>query len=313
MTAVAQLEDVEVIQLNLGSANAINPQFLEHLNQRLSDVEQTGAKAALITGYEKFFCAGLDLVTLFDLSRSEMEAFVGNFKQTFLRLFSFPKPVVAAINGHAIAGGCVMALGCDYRVMGRGTSLIGLNEIKLGIALPTIVLEFVKAALPPHSFPQVLYMGGLFQPQKAVTLHLIDELVESSSVLRRSIAVAGEFGNYGAAFSQIKKDTRASFVEQIRAADNTSEWLDLWFSDETRRVLGEIRDGMLARRQQRTEKEEAEAAAQQQKESTTQAEEPAPEQPKQQIIYQDSGEVLERISDEDIESADKPAPDQGES
>src|SRR5215471_21170442 len=85
MTAVAQLESVEVIQLDLGSANAINQAFLDHLQAKLNDLEKSEAKAAVITGYEKFFCAGLDLVTLYQLERPQMAQFVDNFIDTFHR------------------------------------------------------------------------------------------------------------------------------------------------------------------------------------------------------------------------------------
>src|SRR3954466_13289182 len=109
-------EGVAVIELNLGSANAINYEFLNYLNNKLDVLENSKHRSGVITGYEGFFSAGLDLIGLFDLDRSGMKNFLTNFKTTFMRLFTFPKPLVAAINGHAIAGGCVMALACDYRV-----------------------------------------------------------------------------------------------------------------------------------------------------------------------------------------------------
>src|SRR6185369_3009095 len=241
MTVSETPEIVDVIELNLGAANAINYDFLNYLNGKLEVLENSDKyRAAVITGYDRFFSAGLDLVRLFELDRSGMKTFMGNFKTTFMRLFTCRKPVVAAINGHALAGGCVLALACDYRIMGRGSSLIGLNEVKLGIGLPTMVVEFARTALPPQSFSHVLLMGEMFQPQKALTVHLIDELVEPTNVLRRSIEMASELAAGGDAFSQIKHDLRAPIVERLKSKDNSVEWLDLWFSVETREEVGAI-------------------------------------------------------------------------
>jgi enoyl-CoA hydratase len=245
---------VDIIEINLGSANAINQAFLDYLNERLDALDSSENEAAIITGYDSFFSAGLDLVGLFDMDRSAMEGFMKKFGDTFMRLFTFRKPIVAAINGHAIAGGCVLALACDYRVMGRGSALIGLNEVKLGIALPSMVIEFARAVVQPKAYPQVLYMGETFQPQTALALQLIDELVEPTAVRRRAIDVATQLARGGAAFSQIKRDLRASIVEKLSSKDNSAEWLDLWFSPDTRERLKAIRQSLMNKNAQKVAK-----------------------------------------------------------
>jgi|GEM_PF-96100 len=306
-------EIVDVIELDLGAANAINYEFLNHLNNKLEVLENSSKyKAAVITGYDRFFSAGLDLVKLFEMDRSAMKTFMGNFKTTFMRLFTSRKPVVAAINGHAVAGGCVMALACDYRVMGRGSAMIGLNEVKLGIGLPTMVIEFAKAALPPSSFSQVLLRGELFPPQKALGMHLIDELVEPSNVLQRSIEIAAELAASGDAFSQIKHDLRAPAVERLKSKDNSVEWLDLWFSVDTRDAVEAVRRKLLDRQSQKLAAQEQMAAADAEPEteaptaSEESVEEPVNEQQGEgirlgSVIFEEPTEVLERVSDDDEE------------
>jgi enoyl-CoA hydratase len=305
-------EGVTVIELNLGKANAINYEFLNFLNNKLDVLENKKYKAAVITGYDRFFSSGLDLVELFEMERSGMKNFMANFKATFLRLFTFPKPIVAAINGHAIAGGCVMALACDYRIMGRGDALIGLNEVKLGIGLPTMVIEFARAALPPQCFPQVLLMGETFPPQRALAMHLIDELVEPTTVLQNALEIAAKLAIGGQTFSQIKRDLRTPITEHLK--DNSVEWLDLWFSVEAREKVAAIRTKLLDRhnqkleKRQRTRAEAAESQAESIAISNESAEEGVEEQDNQSrrgsVVIEEPLEGLERISDEEeVEAA----------
>src|SRR5688572_29188394 len=108
---------VALLQMNAGKANALGPAWLESMEKLMDEVLASDARAVVVTGYEGFFSAGLDLPALVGLSREDMVAFMDRFSKTMLRLFELPRPVVAAINGHAIAGGCVCALQCDARIM----------------------------------------------------------------------------------------------------------------------------------------------------------------------------------------------------
>ncbi len=309
-------DSIKVIELNLGAANAINHAFLSYLNTELETLENTPKfTAGVITGYDRFFSAGLDLVGLYELDRKEMKAFMDEFINVFMRLFSCRKPVVAAINGHAIAGGCVLALACDFRVMGRGASLIGLNEVKLGIGLPSMVLEFARAVVSPHAFSQVLLLGETFQPQKALAINLIDDLVEPSSVRRRAIQMATELAGGGEAYSQIKHALRNPIAEKLKTDNNTEQWLDLWFSDDTRNEISQLRENLINKRSQREAKMAKQAAEEAQTETAETSEEqeksadestgeqPAQPAPRQKFVYEEPTEVLERISDEDLDEA----------
>src|SRR4051812_49886021 len=110
-------EGVAVLGLELGRGNAINQGFIDALLGRLDEVERSGARSVVITGQGRTFSGGLDLPSIFDLDRAGMARFVDAFDGLFTRVFSFPRPVVAAVNGHAIAGGCVLAMACDRRVV----------------------------------------------------------------------------------------------------------------------------------------------------------------------------------------------------
>jgi enoyl-CoA hydratase len=128
---------VAEIGLNCGKANALNPQSLVAISRSLDEAGERGARGVILAGYDRFFSAGLDLVTLYELDRPTMDAFIREFDRVMLQVFAFPRPVVAAINGHAVAGGCILALACDARLMPDHGGQIGLNEIRLGLPRPS--------------------------------------------------------------------------------------------------------------------------------------------------------------------------------
>src|SRR4051794_27933939 len=134
-------DGVALLSLSAGKANAMSAELLDILDAMFSRLEASDARAAVLTGYDRFFSAGLALPTLIDLDRPAMKRFIERFNVVMMRLFAQPRPVVAAINGHAIAGGCVLALQCDWRIMAEGDFKIGLNEVQLGIGLPSVVIE----------------------------------------------------------------------------------------------------------------------------------------------------------------------------
>src|SRR2546427_8326627 len=129
--------EVALIRLENGKANAIGPSFLDRLESLLGQLGD--ARAAVITGQGSAFSAGLDLPALIDLDRVGMRAFVLRFDAVMMRVFELPIPLVAAVNGHAIAGGCVLALQADVRIGADREARIGLNETQLGIGLPSLV------------------------------------------------------------------------------------------------------------------------------------------------------------------------------
>src|SRR6266851_5432862 len=144
-----------VLRMRAGKANAIGPAWLQRMEALLDEALAARARSLVITGYEGFFSAGLDLPALDALDEQAMGAFMSGFSRTMLRIFELPIPVVAAVNGHAIAGGCVLALQADVRIGATSDFRIGLNEVQLGIGLPAVVLESLRAGRAP-----VLARGG---------------------------------------------------------------------------------------------------------------------------------------------------------
>jgi enoyl-CoA hydratase len=241
-------DGVALLELRGGKANAMNEELFDTIERLVDDFERAPERAAVLTGYDRFFSAGLALPQLLPLDRAAMHPFIERFSRAMMRVYACEKPIVAAVNGHAIAGGCVLAIMCDVRVSvqdvtaGDGAAFrIGLNEAQLGIGLPAIVLEPLRATVPATSFAAVALEGRLFTPLEAQRVGLVDEVVATAADLlpaarRRAAAIAAR---PAAGVAQIKRALRAPVIEAVRrtAAVETERWLDTWFSADARERL----------------------------------------------------------------------------
>ena len=235
-----RIGDVAILRINGGRANAIDDALLAGVTKLRTEAEESGARAIVLTGYERFFSAGLDLPALIELDRSGMERFMRVFADTMLGVFTCPLPVVAAINGHAIAGGCVLALQADRRIMADGPYRIGLNEVQLGIGLPADVIETARAQLSSANLARVLLEGALSLPAEALALGLVDAVVPADSLEARSLALATALARVsGPGFRQIKGALRRPTVEVARSRQDAeiNGWLDSWFAPAIREKL----------------------------------------------------------------------------
>lgn len=234
-------DGVLVLRLEGGKANAMTVELLDTLERMIDGFERGPARAAVFTGYDRFFSAGLALPTLIELERPAIKAFIERFSRAMLRVFACDKPIVAAINGHAIAGGCVLALECDWRILAADDTLrIGLNETQLGIGLPSIVIEPLRAQVPPASLVPIALEGTLFAPRAALELGLVHELAPSADLLARATAKARTLAALPSiGIAQVKRALRAPIVDTIArvSAVETEHWLDSWFSDDARARL----------------------------------------------------------------------------
>jgi enoyl-CoA hydratase len=233
--------DVALIRLQRGKVNAISAELLGELSDLLSQLG--GARAAVITGEGSAFSAGLDLPSLIDLDRATMRGFIGRFDEVMLRLFELPIPLVAAVNGHAIAGGCVLALQADVRLAADKDARIGLNETQLGIGLPAAVLETLRGQVPAASLVPIALEGRLFTPREALQVGLVHELVPEAELLPRSLARARALAALPPdGVRQVKASLRRPAADAARAHESaeSERWLDGWFSPETQERIRSV-------------------------------------------------------------------------
>ena len=212
--------DGRVMRLKMddGKANTIEARWVAELSAAL-DVAETDAGAVLFEAREGRFCAGLDLKVLPTLGRDGLINFVRDYQRLMLRLFLFPRPVLCAIGGHAIAGGAVLALASDYRLMADGTFHIGLREVAIGIPLPTFGCELAKATLPPTSWTSAVLRGELYVPTVAHSKGMVDRVVPAAGLTELGLAEARAMSLLpDVAFARTKKMLRAEFAQRTEAA-----------------------------------------------------------------------------------------------
>lgn len=234
-------DDVALLRMRAGKANAMGPAFVRTLGALLEELAASDARAAVITGDGRFFSAGLALPELYPLDRASMRDFMLDFERMMEVAHALPMPLVAAIDGHAIAGGCVLALQCDHRLMASDAGRIGLSEVALGIGLPPSAIEPLRAAVPAASLGPIALEGRLLLPEEARAVGLVDEVLPRSELEARALTLARAFGANGrAAYAQIKAALRAPALERMRASRSSEidRWLDTWSSPLARDRLG---------------------------------------------------------------------------
>ena len=234
-------DDVVVLRLEGGKANAMTSELLETLERMIDGFERGPARAAVLTGYDRYFSGGLALTHIIDYDRAQLRRFIELFSRAMTRVFACEKPIVAAVNGHAIAGGCVLALMCDWRIAVDDPAMrIGLNETQLGIGLPAIVVEALRAAVPPTSLVPIAMEGVLFTPADALARGLVHEVAPTGDLIGRATAKAASFASRpAAAMAQVKRALRAPILESVaRASEHeAARWLETWFTPEAQSRL----------------------------------------------------------------------------
>lgn len=233
-------EDVAVLRLNNGTANAISPLMTEELISTVAGIGRE-CRAVVLAGNRKFFSMGFDLPGLLSLDRPGMADFFYTFNQVVLQLLTLPCPLVGAVSGHAVAGGHILALACDYRVAGAGRKL-GLNEVKLGVPVPYLADLMLRQMTDGSTAKKMLYEGNFVTAEAAERLGLVDEVGPQESIEALAIGKATELGGLPrAAFAAIKSNRVEAIQRRYEAAARHKNdlFLDCWFSGRTQELLAE--------------------------------------------------------------------------
>ena len=202
--------DVAVLRIDHGKANTLDSDSCRELVIRLEEASQ--ARAVVLTGTGRIFSAGVDLKRIHDGGATYVSEFLPLLSDALLAVFGFPRPVVAALNGPAIAGGAVLAAACDHRVLGPGT--IGVTELLVGVPFPLSALEILRCAYGTAPLPALTYSGEVHGGEDALARGLVDELADD--VLERALAVATRLGELPAEpFAHTKAQIRQPFHERI--------------------------------------------------------------------------------------------------
>jgi enoyl-CoA hydratase/carnithine racemase len=226
---------IATVRMVHGKANTLDLESCQVLIDTLHALAHEPVQAAVLTGSGNIFSAGVDLLRLQSEGPEYIERFVPLLSRVVLALFEFPKPLVAAINGHAIAGGCVMACTADHRVLVRGTARIGVPELLVGVPFPTAALEMVRFVVPNDRLQRIVYEGRTYSPEEAIALGLADELADAAELLPTAQARAERLAALpAAAFSMTKRQLRAPSLTRITAgAAHDAEIARMWHQPGT--------------------------------------------------------------------------------
>jgi enoyl-CoA hydratase len=229
-----------VLRMARGKGNSLNLELAGALVAALDQLDRSPARAGVLTGQGSIFSAGVDLPALAAGGAEYARQFLPLLQRAFERLATFPKPLVAAVNGHAIAGGAILMLACDQRLLVRGTARVGLTEVRVGVPFPAWALEIARFATPPQHFLTLIGTGRTWPPEEALARGLVDEVVEPERLLDRAGAVAQELAALPtAAFAATKQAVRRPMVEAARgqAALMDTAVLAQWCAPETLRQV----------------------------------------------------------------------------
>jgi Delta3-Delta2-enoyl-CoA isomerase len=187
MIQIIEHGTVRELRLDRPPVNALSPELIVALRNAIVAAPGAGARALVLSGAPGRFSGGLDVPLLLGLDHSAMAALWREFYALLGSIAASPIPIVAAITGHAPAGGTVLALFCDWRIMAEGDYRIGLNEVQVGIPLPPVILGGLRRLVGLRHAERLAVSGGLFLPREAQTLGLVDELVPMDRVVERAV------------------------------------------------------------------------------------------------------------------------------
>jgi enoyl-CoA hydratase len=248
MIARSELDGVLTLRLAHGKASTLDVELLDALLRELDGVAED-VRALILTGTGSIFSAGVDLFRLTREGADYVRRFLPLLSRFLRTLFAFPRPVVAAVNGHAIAGGCVIVLACDARLMAEGAGTIGVPELLVGVPFPTAALEVVRFAVPREQVQSLIYTGRTLSTRDALGAGLVDEVVAPDALLTRAQELAQQLAMIPPqVYGLTKQSLRAEALERIDKAGERPDQaaLEVWSAPQThshireylRRTLG---------------------------------------------------------------------------
>lgn len=236
-------ESIHELRLNRPPVNALDAELIRALREAVLAAPGQGARGLVLSGRSGMFSAGLDVPSLLQLDRLAMRRFWNDFTGLCEALARSPIPVVAAITGHSPAGGAVLALFCDYRVMAYGPFSIGLNEVQVGLVVPDIIQSALRRLLGSHRAERLMVAGAMIDAEVASRIGMVDELVDTELVVGRAVAWLQELIRLPPeAMSETRRIARADLhaIFDGQAGDSDEKFAERWFSAEAQRVLAAL-------------------------------------------------------------------------
>jgi Delta3-Delta2-enoyl-CoA isomerase len=238
---VSKENGITTVTMSRGKVNAINEAFIDELgavyNELAADAD---TKAVILTSDGKFFSFGFDIPELLNYSKNDFARYLKKFCAMYTRMFLFPKPVIGAINGHATAGGCILALTCDFRIMVTGKAKIALNELNIGAAIFAGCVGMLKSAVGERNAEKVLLTGTMYSAEDARRIGLVDSVTSGETLMAEAKEIAEGFSQKNPdAFKTLKNLLRRPIAECFSRSEGDSilDFIEIWYSEPTQKVL----------------------------------------------------------------------------
>lgn len=238
---VLQHDAIHELRLARPPVNALDATLIRELRMAVETAPANGARGLVLSGRSGMFSGGLDVPSLLQLDRDAMRAVWEDFFGLLHALAVSPVPIVAAITGHSPAGGAVLSIYCDYRVMARGAFRIGLNETQVGLVVPDLIQAAMRRLLGSHRAERLMVGGTMLDSEQALAVGLVDELIDTELVVGRAIGWLQDLLKLPpAAMAETRRLARADLAAtfDIVGAIDTSDFVERWFSSEAQSVLG---------------------------------------------------------------------------
>jgi len=237
-------DSVAVLILNRSVTNPWNLELVNTVRDALRKLKDEDRVRGIVltSNNDKFFSIGFDIPELFPLSREDFKKFFTGYNQLCLELFTLPKPTIAAITGHAVAGGCIITMCCDYRFIAEGRKLMGVNEIKIGVPIP-YPASCIMHELTGFRINRDLNDFGEYYPSdELLRMGLVDRVLSLEKVLPEAVEHVKKIGAFSPkAYALIKHNRTEAIADHIRdCLEETEErFIDCWYSEEARPLLEE--------------------------------------------------------------------------
>ncbi len=242
---IDRIEHGEVLELRLNRppVNALSPELLAAIGDGVRSAPHNGARAVVLSGSPGMFSGGLDVPCLLALDRKDLGAALEVFFGTIGSLANSPVPVAAAITGHSPAGGAVLALACDRRVMADGAFKIGLNEVRIGIPIPEIVASLLRRTVGARRAEDLCVTGRLLDPAGALAVGLVDEVVAPDRVVEAARSWCEQVvAAPSSALAETRTRMRADLIEMIERhrQRDASRLAQAWFEPELQAAMNDL-------------------------------------------------------------------------
>lgn len=251
MITITDHGPIRELRLNRPPANALSPDLIAALREAVAAAPEEGARAIVVSGAPGRFSGGLDVPLLLTLETHDIREIWRSFYAMMRTLAASPIPIVAAITGHSPAGGAVISLYCDLRVMAEGDFRIGLNEVAVGIPLPPVILRVLRRVVGDRQAEKLAVSGALLPAAEALRIGLVDELAPPEQVVERAVEHCRSLlALPPQAMAETRRIARAGLVRLFDEAgdDEVEVVLRHWFSDETQSTLQALVEQMAAKR-----------------------------------------------------------------